>query len=715
MSTPFGDELGIGGLDSTMRGWSDRLLRARWRVAEAASKGGLDDLMQAVVEEAKQLTGSQAGFYYFVEPDQERLRLQEWSRQDAGQAGVVRVRGTMFSVKGVKEWSDCLRMRSPVVQNDSRELRYRQGLSEGPAKVERELVVSMGRGSLVMGLLGVGDKPTDYSEEDVSVLEGFAGMASDLVVGKQAEVALRVSEERYRSLVMASPDGITVLGLDGRVEYSSPRALEMFGGGDLQSVMGQHALEWVVPEERERAAFLLQELMEGRTTGEGEFWLLGPHGVRFRGEILATVLRGGQGQPTGVLLVTRDITERVQMAEQVRETQKLEAIGQLAGGVAHDFNNILAAMMMNLGMLLEDRQLGAGTREGLQDVLKLADRAAGLTRQLLMFGRRSVLEVRRVDLNEVIVNLLRMLRRVIGEHIDLRFEGGGAEAGVEVDVGMLETVIMNLAVNARDAMPRGGRLTLVTEVVVVTEEMVRDQPSRRVGRQVCLRVMDTGEGMDAATLGRAFEPFFTTKPPGQGTGLGLATVHGIVSQHRGWVEVESAVGRGTEFRVWLPAVGLEVKGGDDVVVAGAPSPGCGETILLVEDEMAVRRAVARMLERLGYRVIEATQGVDAWRCFEALGSPLDLLLTDVVMPGGISGLDLAERMREKQADLEVVITSGYSEDVVSSGRVRAAGFTYLPKPFETSGLAAVVRHCLDHRKTRRAGNRGGDEGIRPLP
>ena len=311
-----------------------------------------------------------------------------------------------------------------------------------------------------------------------------------------------------------------------------------------------------------------------------------------------------------------------------------------------------------------------------------------------MFSRRSVLAVKPLDLNEVVANLLKMLRRLIGEHIDLRFDGKSALPLVEADAGMMEQILMNLVVNARDAMPKGGRITISTTPAEVNAVHAATDPNRRAGRFVCLSVSDTGCGMDATTLKRIFEPFFTTKEAGKGTGLLLATAHGIVAQHKGWVEVDSAVSVGTTFRVYLPAAAQS-----QAEVAPAPQSEPvqrgRETILLVEDELPVRRVVGRSLRALGYQVHEAGNGQEAMTLWQTHGAQVDLLLADMVMPEGMTGLELAEQLQALKPGLKTIISSGYSAEIVHAGIPTKAGIIYLPKPYATRVLADTIRHCLD--------------------
>ena len=319
-------------------------------------------------------------------------------------------------------------------------------------------------------------------------------------------------------------------------------------------------------------------------------------------------VRGPDGQVLRFVGVARDVTESRRLEEQLRQAQKMEAIGELAGGVAHDFNNILTATLMHLGLLQDSPQLTLGIKETLKEVECETMRAVGLTRQLLLFSRRQVARFQPLDLNLLIQQLLKMLRRLLGENIEVDFQGSPAAVWVKADAGMIEQVVMNLCINGRDAMPKGGRLTLRTKAVELTRESAGLNPNARAGRFVCVSVADNGCGMDELVLKRIFEPFFTTKEAGKGTGLGLATVYGIVKQHEGWVEVESELGQGSLFRVYLPEEPAPQPLSPDSPRPGAIQGG-SETILLVEDELPVRRTIALALRLLGYAILEAASGL----------------------------------------------------------------------------------------------------------
>jgi CheY-like chemotaxis protein len=379
-------------------------------------------------------------------------------------------------------------------------------------------------------------------------------------------------------------------------------------------------------------------------------------------------------------------------------------VGQLAGGVAHDFNNMLAVIRGNAELLLMDvEQYPADARDSLKQVVEASERAANLTRQLLAFSRKQVMQSQPLVLNEVIANLTKMLSRVIGEHIDLQCHFAAPLPHIQADSGMMEQVILNLVVNARDAMSAGGQLRVATAHSQLDEAHARVNPGARAGDFVCLSVSDTGTGIAPENLTRIFEPFFTTKEAGKGTGLGLATVYGIVQQHQGWVEVSSQLGEGTTFRVFLPAIAAPVQSAAASQAATAVGGGT-ETILLVEDEHSVRITTRRVLESKGYTVREATSAQEAVELWQGHAGEIALLLTDIIMPGGMSGRDLAERLWGQKPGLKVIFMSGYSADVLGKNTefIRRTKSHFLQKPCSSRVILETVRQSLDEKEAGRA-------------
>jgi CheY-like chemotaxis protein len=346
-------------------------------------------------------------------------------------------------------------------------------------------------------------------------------------------------------------------------------------------------------------------------------------------------------------------------------------------------------------MLMTRPTLPPELRESVQAVSFASERAASLTRQLLLFSRKSVMQPKLLDLREIIGNLTKMLKRLLGESITLEFSPPPEIPFVRGDAGMIEQIIMNLAVNARDAMASRGKLTIDIQAPMIDAGYVQAHPSARTGRFVCLRVSDTGHGMDAQTMNHIFEPFFTTKEAGKGTGLGLATVYGIVKQHEGWIEVFSEVGRGTAFIVFFPASGESAKAARDIGPSATQVRGGNETILMVEDEAAVLALGRMILQDCGYRVLEAASGVQAIEIFQAQTEPIHLLLTDMIMPEGLSGIELAQELRARKPALKVIFTSGYSADDLGDNFIGKVGAGFLQKPYTRTTLAQAVRERLD--------------------
>jgi len=394
----------------------------------------------------------------------------------------------------------------------------------------------------------------------------------------------------------------------------------------------------------------------------------------------------------GALERERMQTERRSLERQLLQSQKMEAVGRLAGGIAHDFNNVLTAIFGYVGLLLDGLPTLSPLRPDLEEIRTAAERAAGLTRQLLAFSRKQVLQMRVLDLNELMADLDKLLRRLLGEDIDVVTTLDAALGAVRADSGQLEQVVVNLAVNARDAMPSGGRLTLETRNAELDETYAREHQPVRPGRYVMFALSDTGTGMSPETMSHMFEPFFTTKEAGKGTGLGLATVYGIVKQSGGYVWCYSELGHGTTFKVYLPRVDEPV---DRLPVRVAARPTRGsETVLIVEDEAALRALTRRVLEKHGYTVLDASDADAAAALAREHAGPIHLLLADVVLPGG-SGRALADALLVQRAALKVLFMSGYTEDAIVHRGVLARDTPFIGKPFAAETLAAKVREVLD--------------------
>jgi PAS domain S-box-containing protein len=530
--------------------------------------------------------------------------------------------------------------------------------------------------------------------DDQQRILGTFGTQRDITARKRAEEALRESEARLKEAQHLARLGDWSLELSTGALRWSEESVGVFEidraalGASYEAFLAAIHPEDRADVERAHARSLAVgapfEIVHRVLTTGGRV----KH-VQTRFQIVAD----DGGRPVRLVGTVQDVTERRNLEVQLLQSQKMEAVGRLAGGVAHDFNNILTAILTHVNLLDANPGLDPAAGDGVREIGREAQRAADLTRQLLLFGRRSELRTSRIDLGVLVANLQRMLRRLIGEHIGFEMTAERDLPAIEAERSMIEQVIVNLCVNARDAMPAGGRLEVRASRA---ERPAATGPDGHAGPWVCLAVTDSGSGMDDATLRHAFEPFFTTKETGKGTGLGLASVHAIVHQHHGHVEAESAVGRGSTFRVYLPAVpGLPIA--EQEPGPGAEPRGGHESILLVEDEPGVRTVVTKLLVKWGYRVVTAANGSEALERWAEDPAAIDLLYTDLVMPGGIDGIALATRLRAERPDLKVVLSTGYSGAILNGGSEAIPGAAVVPKPFQQAGLLATIRALLDGR------------------
>ncbi len=520
----------------------------------------------------------------------------------------------------------------------------------------------------------------------------FVGVLQDVTQRRTAEARLQAEKLFSDTLVGSLPGLVFLFRADGRILRWN-RHLEAGFEFSPEEVGRMTPYDFIVPEEREQARLRIAAALAGRTV-QAELTVLSKSGRRI--PFFFTASRLDLEGTACVLGVGLDISERRNLEEQFRQAQKMEAIGRLSGGVAHDFNNLLTVISGNVTLLQEETGLSEAARWNLQEVAQAARRAANLTRQLLTFSRQQNMQLTDLDLNTVVGEMARMLSRILGEDIAVRYKYAREVLPVTADAGMLEQVLLNLAVNARDAMPAGGELTIETAVVPAEAARPAGVPP---GPCVRFSVTDNGSGIAPELLPRIFDPFFTTKDVGKGTGLGLATVYGIVQQHRGWVDVASRVGAGTTFHVNLPRGGQVAARPEDAAAPVITARG-HETILLVEDEPAVRMLVHTVLEQAGYRILEAGSGAEALKFWQEHRGEISLLLTDYVMPDGMSGRQLAERLLGENPQLRIIFTSGYSAEIAGAGFDLKEGVNFLSKPFELAKLVAAVRRSLDRPQSR---------------
>jgi PAS domain S-box-containing protein len=560
------------------------------------------------------------------------------------------------------------------------------------------MFVPVRHGERVAGILSIqSDTPRAYDPDDLAVLQTLADHCGSALERLRIEEALRESQAQLQRTESAALVMTAHVALDGRWRKVPPTLCELLGYTE-QELLRLEITDVTHPDDVEADLAERRRLIRG----QGQSYDLVMRLLRRDGKVVwvyanNSVVQDAAGTPLYFLAYIRDVSERKILEEQLRQAQKMEAVGQLAGGVAHDFNNLLTAIIGNSELLLRTLDLEDRRRLDVLEINQAAHRAATLTRQLLAFSRKQVLQPRIVDLNGVVAELTAMLRRIIGEHVELRLQLEPGLGRVLADPGQLEQVITNLAVNARDAMPSGGTLTIRTANVNAAEVPPASPDSTPLlGPLVELSVIDDGVGMDERTQARLFEPFFTTKELGRGTGLGLATVYGIVRQSGGHIRVSTRLHHGSTFIIYLPMAEGAAEPEREAGGWSDTARGTG-TILVVEDEDAVRFLACRVLHENGYRVLEAGNPADVLRIVRAEG-PIDLLVTDIVMPG-MNGPALAERLLAECPDLKVLYITGYAEEAIQRQGMLPAGGALLEKPFTAQQLADHVRQALSKAET----------------
>ena len=507
---------------------------------------------------------------------------------------------------------------------------------------------------------------------------------------RSAQNGLRYSESNFRSLVTHAPYGICRCDSAGILLEANPALVKILGYASSSELVGRNlANQYADIQEWFSLADQFRSLK--RFHGQVAEWVCKDGSsvmVRLSGRAIH-----GEGNAAFFELFAEDVTEQRTLEQQLQQAQKMESVGRLAGSIAHDFNNLLMVISGYGEFLMERIGSDVSLRASVQEIANAAERATSLTRQLLAFSRKQMLAPKVLDLNALVKENLKMLTRMIGEDIDLVMRAGAEIGAVKADPGQIDQVIMNLAVNARDAMPDGGKLTIETADVTCDEEYVRSNPSLTTGEYVMLTISDTGVGMDAATQLHIFEPFFTTKGL-KGTGLGLSTVYGIIQQSRGYIQVSSQPGKGTSFRIYLPRVGATGQAipREPSITTAKPEQAL-ETILLVEDESSLRNLSRQFLESQGYTVLEAAEGAAAIQICDSHPGPIHLLLTDLIMPG-INGRELARRVGAMRPETKVLYMSGYTENVIAHDAILEEGIALLQKPFSLSTLKTKVREKL---------------------
>jgi PAS domain S-box-containing protein len=674
---------------------SNRTLVGLYRIAEALNQAtSQQEVFERVLDEAMELPGVQAGWFF--------LREGETGFRVAASRGLPPALTTPAAME-----SDCLcrrRLLSGELAQatnipECERLQTAQGDTRG---LRCHASVPLWAGGRTVGVMNlVGSQQGMFRDEELQVLNGVGNqiaLALERVAAKaradqyaqQLADRVEIAETKYQTLMQHANDAIFIVDPAGPVLEINGQAEAMLGRPSTE-IVGRRLLDLVTQESRGDAAAQFQQLLIKGAAHVPDIHLRHSDGRQVCADFSASLVPV-RGEPF-VLAIARDVTERNRLERQFQQAQKMEAIGQLAGGVAHDFNNLLTVILGYCEFLMETFPADDSRRQDVGEIRKAGQSAGSLTRQLLAFSRKQILEPVVLDLNAVLTNSDRMVRRLIGEHIKIvsRFD---PELGlVKADAGQIEQILVNLAVNARDAMPEGGTISIETGNVELDEQYVRTHVGAALGPHIVLAVSDTGHGMSEQTQSHLFEPFFTTKEKGKGTGLGLATIYGIVKQSGGSIWVSSDLERGTTFKVCFP----RVEGVAAPLVSArslVQSLTGTETILLAEDASGLLELAKKILERYGYTVLEAPNGIEALQICEQHQGTIHLLLTDVVMPG-MSGRDLADRVAALYPGTKVLYTSGYTDSAIVRSGVLSAGTAFLQKPYAPEALARKVRDLLD--------------------
>lgn len=671
---------------------NSEIIKAKAYLVQLSLDHSTDDLFEAALNIAERLTDSCIGFFHLVDDDQLSLKLQCWSNKTKEEFCTAAPHAVHYALSEAGVWVDCIHQRRAVIHNDYTALPHRKGLPAGHANVVRELVVPLIRNDKIKAILGVGNKAADYTEQDIETIAALANQSWEILERMRAQEELKSALRFNSSIIDCAQEGIVVYDKELHYQLWNPY-MENLTGLRWDAVKGKTAYDFPFMVEN-GVVDDLKKILNGETYNCREFKDRIPDTQRDGWVVQANApLYSARGEIIGVLGMIRDLTEHKRTSEQLLQAQKMEAIGQLAGGVAHDFNNMLTIIggYANLGLIAAEPS--SAFSHYFEEILKTSERSASLTRQLLAFARKQTISPQALNLNETVSAMLKMLTRLIGEDIQLTWQAEANLWQIRMDPSQVDQILANLCVNARDAIKNTGRITIETHNRIVDAYYYHEHPDSVPGEYVRLSVSDDGCGMDRETLAHIFEPFYTTKAVGKGTGLGLATVFGIVKQNRGFVNVYSEPGKGTTFSIYIPRF-VNAGASSEVNTAPAPLRRGQETILLVEDEPAILSIASIMLEGQGYTVLTAETPGEAIGIAERYAGVIHLLMTDVIMPE-MNGRDLAKKLISLYPDMKRIFMSGYTADIIAHHGVLEQDVHFIQKPFALSSLTAKVREVLD--------------------
>jgi len=665
------------------------------------------DIAEFCLRQAIKLSGSVNGFFGLLDDEEAVLTLHSFSQDMMEKCSVID-NPVHFPIKDGGVWTQAVSQRKSVIINEyQRNLPYAKGFPEGHITLKNLLLVPIFSNNKIIALVAVANKEENYDETDARQLTLLGDGAWRYMQRRKAEETLKQSELKYRTLFESSLDAVYISSEDGYFIDINLAAEELFGYR-REEMLGMEVKKiYSNPEDRQIFANTIRR--KGFIKNH-EVALRQKSGQVIHCLVTATVRKDVEKDRIFYQGIIRDVSELKKLESQLLQAQKMESIGRLAGGVAHDFNNLLTVITGNAEIMMMSMRGYDPMRDYLLEIQNAADRASALTRQLLAFGRKQTLQPRVVNLNQIIANMDKMLRRIIGEDISLLTIPQPDLWNVKVDPHQIEQVIVNLAVNARDAMPQGGKLTLETSNMMLDQDYCIKHHGAQPGNYIMLAISDTGCGIKKEILSQIFDPFFTTKDAGKGTGLGLSTVYGIVKQSGGNIYVYSELNQGTSFKIYLPMA--TEKEAEEVKIGYDPDtlPRGDETILIAEDDTAVRSMAARVLRLQGYKVIEAQSGGDAWLLADRHQGEIQLLLTDVIMPN-MNGPEVAKLIKQKRPDMKVMYMSGYTPNAIVHDGILEPGIPYMQKPFRPKTLAQRVREVLDEKSSGKQQDTSGKQQV----
>ncbi len=652
------------------------------------------ELLDYALEEALKLTESKIGYIYHYSEKDQQFTLNTWS---AGVMTACSIKNppTVYHLEKTGVWGETVRQRKPIILNDFQAPHpLKKGTPEGHAKLYNFMTIPVIQDKQVIAVIGVANKPIDYDDDDVMQLTLLMDSVWKMVIRKASEKALQDSEKRYRSYIDNAPDGIFIANQNGEYLEVNHAACKTTGYTEAE-LLTQSITDQIPPDFREEATELLKNLVaEGSTTIEIPF--LKKNGSQ--GYWIVEIVKLSDNRFLGL---TKDITaqklaedKQENLQKQLSQSQKMEAVGQLAGGVAHDFNNLLTIISGNADLMLMNCPKEDNFISNLEQIKKASERAAALTRQLLAFSRKQIIQPKITDLNILVSNMKKMLQRLIGEDMNLVTRLSDNLPTMKADEGQIEQTLMNLVVNARDAMPDGGKIHVQTDLRFVEKPDSRFMPDAEPGEYLHLSVTDTGTGIAPNYMEHIFEPFFTTKESGKGTGLGLAVIYGIIKQHNGWIDVESEPGAGSTFHVYLPVCKEATEAITPEKSQTRTTANRSAKILILEDDTAVRELTKAMLANHGFTIIDSGSCTEAHKIFLKEHESIDLVISDVVLPDG-SGLNFINTLSNIKPDVKILMTSGYLDDKSQFKDITDKGYHFIQKPYIYDNFIQLVSRLVE--------------------